>query len=517
MISLGNTPAQDSLLGYSSYRFRTFFNVKRRFYLFFLLPIGHDKLIRRLPYLTICLVAINILCFIITYPIELMQRRNIETLYEEELYPLESEFYARYIQEHPEGIQSPDFYEKFHEAIKSGEIVDTASVAYQQWHDANERFIAAKESRPFYRFGFKPKRFSLQNLITAMFLHAGIMHLLFNMLFLWLVGVNIEDYWGRPLFASLFIVGGIFATLFFTLFNRISNIPLIGASGAISALMGAFAIRFYRTKIRIFWFLWIFIRPFWGTFYVFAWIALGFWFLEQLFYALVFTGSDTGVAFYAHIGGFLFGLAAGFGMKYLKVEEKYLAERIEKQIEAVDLHPKMQDAFLKRDAGDTDAAIRLLREVLNEDPENEDARFELIRCLIAAGKQQEAATEYEVVIASLYERGQKNEVFATFLEAYEKQLERFFSAKMQFKLASYLSSIKEYKKAVELFSLIARCHPDDRLAPIGLLKAGIIFIDHLDNAVLGKGALEFLVMQYPRHHSVLEAKSLLGKHADDKP
>jgi tetratricopeptide (TPR) repeat protein len=342
------------------------------------------------------------------------------------------------------------------------------------------------------------------------------MHLFFNMLFLWLVGVNIEDYWGRPLFASLFIVGGIFATLFFTIFNRTSAVPLIGASGAISALMGAFAVRFYRTKIRIFWFILVFIRPFWGTFRVYAWIALGFWFTEQLFYALLFSGAYTGVAFYAHVGGFLFGLAAGFGMKYLKVEEKFLSEKIEKQIEAVDLHPKIQEAFLKRDSGDEDGAIRLLREVLAEDPTNSDARLELTRCLIAAGREREAAAEYEKMIATLYEKGEKNEVFAAFLEVYEKKLERFFSAKMQFRIASYLSSIKEHKKAVELFSLIAKHHPEDRLAPLSLLKAAKIFLEDLDNVPLGKGALEFLVLQYPNHHSVLEAKSILREHAINK-
>ncbi len=467
-----------------------------------------------MPYLTISLIVINVLCFIITFPIDIKQRKEIEKIYSEQLFPIESQFYEQYIQEHSDEFNNPDFYSKFQEALQSGALIDTTTGVYHTWLNAKRRFDQARASRVLYRFGFKPAQFNFLHLFSSLFLHAGIFHLLFNMLFLWLVGVNIEDWWGRPLFAALFIIGGIFATLFFTVFNRNTTVYLVGASGAISAVMGAFAVRFYRTKIRIFWFLLIFIRPFWGTFRVYAWIALGFWFAEQLFYTLLFASANTGVAFSAHVGGFLFGLAAGFSMKYLKLEEKYLSEKIEKQIETVDLHPKMRDAFLKRDAGDNDAAIRLLREVLAEDPQNDDARLELTRCLLAAGRESEAGREYETMIVALYDQGKKNEVYAAFLEVYEKQLERFFSAKMQFKMASLLLSIKEYRKAVELFSMIAKCHPSDRLAPIGLLKAAKVFSEELDKHAMAKGALEFLLLKYPEHPSAIEAKSLLRTYTD---
>lgn len=485
--------------------------------MFFLLPVGHDKLIRRLPYLTIAFIAINVLCFIVTFPIQNRQQKRVEKMYREEVYPLESQFFEQYIQEHADEIQHPDFYRKFREAIKSGDLIDTTTAAFKRWQDASQHFEGLKESRVLYRFGFKPARFEFLNLFSSMFLHAGIMHLLFNMLFLWLVGVNIEDYWGRPLFAALFIIGGIFATLFFTIFNRGSTVPLVGASGAISALMGAFAVRFYRTKIRIFWFLLIFLRPFWGTFHVYAWIALGFWFVEQLFYSMLFSGAVTDVAFSAHVGGFIFGLVAGFAMKYLKVEEKFLSGKIEKQIEAVDLHPKMEEAFLKRDAGDNEGAILLLRTVLAEDPNNDDARLELTRCLVSTGRERQAAAEYEKMIALLYDHGKRDEIFTAFLEVYEHQLERFFSAKMQFKIASYLSAMKEYDKAVELFGMIAKHHPEDRLAPIGLLKAAKIFFEKLGKSALAIGALEFLIQQYPEHHASFEASSLLHGYENSSP
>lgn len=463
---------------------------------------------RRFPYLTTILICLNVLIFLVTFFVERQQRQHLNAIFEE-VHDVDSELLHRYAIEHPDEVASPDFMDRFYAAVESGQVVDTLSAEFQRWEQTHEKFDTALQKHIFHRFGFKPNRFSFLTLISSMFLHAGIFHLLGNMLFLWLLGVNIEDYWGRPLFLCLYFFGGIFATIFFTLFNRGSAIPLVGASGAISALMGAFAVRFYRTKIRIFWFLWIFIRPFWGTFHVYAWIALGFWFAEQLFNAMIMSALVTGVAFYAHVGGFLFGLAAGFAMRYLKVEERFLSEKIEKQIEAVDLPPKMEQAFLKRDEGDEDGAIRLLREVLEEDPANDDARLELTRCLMAAGREREAAEEYESTIAALYEKGKKNEVFAAFLEVYEKGLERYFSAKMQFKIASYLASVKEYKKAVELFALIAKQHPEDRLAPPGLLKAARIFIEELGNVSLGKGALEFLVIQYPDHHCVPEARSLL--------
>ena len=479
-----------------------------------IIPIGHDKLVRRLPYLTIVLIGLNVIIWSFTYPIDLKQRSHITILYEE-LLKKEQDLLMDYLREEPEILADPDMSNKFRKALEKGEIIDKESEEYKEWEEAYNKFKKVLENRVFYRFGFKPKDISFFNLISSMFLHGSFLHLFFNMLFLWLVGVNIEDHWGRPVFISLFLIGGIFATLFYTLFNKGSNIPLIGASGAISALMGAFAIRFYKTKIRLFYFFLILFRPFWGTFQLYAWVALGFWFTEQLLYAIVSQSTFSGVAFFAHVGGFLFGLACGFSMKFMRVEERYLTEKIEKQIETVTLHPKLEEAFKRRDAGDTVGAISLLKEVLNEEPSNTDAKLELARSLLLLEKKSEASTEYEKILTLLYEKGKMEELFNVYLEVYDNKIEHFFLPRIQFRIGTYLSSREEYMKAVELFSLIVKHHPDDKLAPVALLKTGRIFLKNIGNEMLGKGALEFLINNYPDYSGINEAKTLLMESEND--
>lgn len=479
----------------------------------FFLPIGHDKLLRRLPYLTIGIIVLNLIIFVITLPIERSQEKNIEKIYKEELWALENEFFLEYIKDHSNEINDPRFQEKFYAAIENGEIVDTESDDYISWKEAHDRIQSLVEGRIFFRLGFKPKHIShVWTLITSMFLHIGFWHLFFNMLFLWLLGVNIEDHWGRPVFISLYLVGGIFASLFYSFFNVGSNIPLIGASGAISAVMGAFAVRFYNTKIKYFYFVLLLFR--FGTVRIYAWIALGFWFLTQLFYAYIYQGALSVVAFWAHVGGFIFGLSAGFGIKYLKVEERFLSEKIEKQIESVHLNPKLTEAFEKRDNGDLEGAVALLREVLKEEPQNNDARSELARCLFLLDRNQEAANEYEKILTFLYDKGTKEEILDGFFEVYEKQLERYFSPKTLFRAGTFLTSIGDYQKATEVFSSLVKNNPRDRLAPAALLKTGKIFLKNLYNENLGIGALEFLIKNYPDYNGIYEAKALLLEHRD---
>jgi len=138
---------------------------------------------------------------------------------------------------------------------------------------------------------------------TSMFLHADWWHLAGNMLFLWVFGDNIEDICGHGLYLVFYIVTGIFASGLFTAFAFGSAIPAVGASGAISGVLGAYLVRFPHARIRAAIFFGFFLR----YTLVPAYVMIGLWFLFQLFYGLV--GAATGIAYWAHIGGFLAGAA----------------------------------------------------------------------------------------------------------------------------------------------------------------------------------------------------------------
>jgi membrane associated rhomboid family serine protease len=141
-------------------------------------------------------------------------------------------------------------------------------------------------------------------LITAMFLHGGLLHLGGNMLYLWVFGNNVEDLLGHARFLFFYLLCGVVATLAHIASAPDSRIPLVGASGAIAGVLGAYAVCFPRARVLVlFWFL-IFIR----VIRVPALIVLGFWFLIQLVNASADVGSQGGVAWFAHIGGFIAGV-----------------------------------------------------------------------------------------------------------------------------------------------------------------------------------------------------------------
>ncbi len=146
---------------------------------------------------------------------------------------------------------------------------------------------------------------NLQTLITSMFLHGGIMHLVGNMLYLWIFGDNVESYLGHVKFIFFYLITGLCAAFAHIFLSGISDVPMVGASGAISGVLGAYLIKYPRANvlviIPIIYFITVRRIP--------ALIVLGFWFLLQLFYGLAATSVEGGgIAFWAHVGGFLGGM-----------------------------------------------------------------------------------------------------------------------------------------------------------------------------------------------------------------
>jgi membrane associated rhomboid family serine protease len=142
-------------------------------------------------------------------------------------------------------------------------------------------------------------------LFTSMFLHGGFMHLAGNMLYLWIFGNNIEDAMGHARFLVFYLVCGLLASLSHAFTNLGSEIPSLGASGAISGVLGAYLLLYPRARVLVLIPLWIFMR----LMYVPAAFALGIWFLMQLLSGGLSGSQGGGVAWWAHIGGFVAGMA----------------------------------------------------------------------------------------------------------------------------------------------------------------------------------------------------------------
>jgi membrane associated rhomboid family serine protease len=141
-------------------------------------------------------------------------------------------------------------------------------------------------------------------IVTSMFLHGGWMHLIGNMLYLWIFGNNIEDAMGHGRFVLFYLLCGVAAALGQALTDPSSTIPMIGASGAISGVLGAYLMLYPRARVLVLVFLGFFVT----TFRLPAGIVLGFWIVLQVFNAGAASGGGGGVAWFAHIGGFLAGV-----------------------------------------------------------------------------------------------------------------------------------------------------------------------------------------------------------------
>lgn len=141
-------------------------------------------------------------------------------------------------------------------------------------------------------------------LVTSQFLHGGVMHLAGNMLYLWIFGNNIEDVMSRMRFVLFYLLCGIAATCGHAFMNTSSSVPLIGASGAISGVLGAYLLLFPRARVLTLVAFGFYFR----TVAVPAMFVLGFWFVLQFLSALASPAGGGGVAWFAHIGGFIAGM-----------------------------------------------------------------------------------------------------------------------------------------------------------------------------------------------------------------
>lgn len=246
-----------------------------------IIPVGINHVIRRIPVVTIAIIAI---CTLVQ-------------IYSAEWAPTPSD--VEHLLEEQAHADSD---------VRAAELGKEAD-------DLAERI-------PIVRFGYEPGSGLNSRLVTSAFVHSGWLHLIGNMLFLWLAGAALEDRWGALRFAAFYVAGAAAATLGFSFLYSGPPTVLVGASGAISALMGAFLVHFARMQIH---FAYVFFRGV-GTFDAVAYVALPLWLGEQLLSAWSQDASGvSSVAFTAHITGFLFGGAVAIVGKVLAAREEVSA------------------------------------------------------------------------------------------------------------------------------------------------------------------------------------------------
>ncbi len=357
-----------------------------------LLPIGHDSgQVRRTPWVTWSLMAACLLVFLYTNSqtgdIERQLNRSVTQALE-------------YWAEHPY-LEPPEellpqldigWEEERAGLLEMFEMAgrdispDSQAREQQKLDEMVARALSARDEHPFFSWGLIPAHPTLRGAFGHMFLHADWMHLLGNLLLLFLTGPFIEDRWGRPIFASFYLLAGLAGGgLFMSRFPEMTG-PLIGASGAIYGCLGAFVVRYFRARMQ--YLLWVF-YPF--RFWAPAWLMLPFGFgLELLMASATEAIGGSGTAHWAHVGGFIVGVAAAMSIRSLRVEERFVDPRIEEKITLVSNEGVA--VALEADAeGRSEEAFELLQREVRRDPMNREAAHALWEIGLAMGRVDQVA------------------------------------------------------------------------------------------------------------------------------
>ena len=279
-----------------------------------LIPLGPDAELPRLPRVTVALVALSVLAFFWTSRFDAARAAAEEARLERVadwtlgLLARDQPELGEARKGHPSALDYLAADDAWRETVPEGEM-------RARLEQCVEERRGLREGHPFYRWGFVPAEVTLGRLVVHQFLHADLVHLLLNMIFLWAVGGLIEFVWGGPLVAGLYAASGIAAALTHAAFAPGSTEPAVGASGAVAGLMGFFAVAHAREPMRLALVAALSLAPRIRFFSLPAAAFLGLWLLEQVFWTLMTTRIDVGVAFRAHLGGFVFGALCALGLR----------------------------------------------------------------------------------------------------------------------------------------------------------------------------------------------------------
>ncbi len=341
-----------------------------------ILPIGHqERTVRRLPWVTIALIVSCFVVFLFT---------DTSTDHLEER-AIAFEEAADYWREHAHLEAPPEIREHVaYDVMPNQRSQYLATLPdYSPYPPETPQERAAQQAEfdalvdaalgntakdpdtlsDFERWGVIPSDSSPITYFTYMFLHGGWFHLIGNLFFLLLAGPPIEDRWGRAGFAGFYVGAGVFAALFYSALSSDSSLPMVGASGAIAGVLGAFLVRLWNTQIRFAYFFMVLLRPYWGTFEAPAWAMLSLWFGNELLQAWAWDsmGIEASVAYWAHVGGFVAGVGTAFAVRATKFEERFVDPTVEAQITKYTANPVLEEAMRLREAGEVGDALTLLQ------------------------------------------------------------------------------------------------------------------------------------------------------------
>ncbi len=458
-----------------------------------LIPLRHESMQgRRWPVITIGLIVLNTLFFLLTH--EKMEEQS------------QQEGVVRFhvlvlAAGHPE-LKMPDDVQHFVARIRSSqpklwmylqnpkrEVADSWDAGIRMRDDSSDfqsemdtlasQFEQMEQTSILDQYAFVPGQPKPVSYLTANFLHGGWLHLIGNMWFLWLAGFILEDTWGRLIFPAFYLLAGAFAMMVHAWSNPESTVATLGASGAVAGLMGAFLARFPNMKIEMAW-IWSLFLLFRMRVYKFK--AAAYWLLPLWLFMEVFNGSlfgtSSGVAHWAHVGGFAFGAVVGYGIRASGLE--HVAEKgIQEKISWVS-HPLLAEANEQMEKGQLDLALANLKKLLAENPDSIDAYRMIQQVYWQKSDHTARRSALEKLCGLLLKAKDGPEALQTYQD-FKNAGGQHLPASLWLDLCRQLEDTQELYKAVDEYQALAAAYPSEKQSLLAQIAAGRLCLRRLND------------------------------------
>ena len=460
-----------------------------------LLPVGHSEaFVRRIPWVTIVLAAICLVVQLWNAVADDDASHLIDGY---------ARVYDEVMEKHGDP-EDPNYDEDWlWTEFTKGQLTSEDDPTYQDYLELEEERKEIRERGPIGLGGYAPASSPGWKMITCLFVHGDWFHLLGNMFFLYLVGCNIEDRWTRAGFLIFYLLGGLISTATYSAMHPDSEVMLVGASGAISAVMGAFVVVMGMSEVVFFYFLWIFYRIYTGTFRAPAWIAFLLYFALDFLY-MFGEGGGGGVAYSAHVGGFIFGLAVG-GLLRTTGWDKTLSEQGD---DVLFERAKDVQAAVALIPTDPEAALSKLRAAATANPDDLGAHDQLVELFATAPVTPRLSNELDLYVQGEVRAGRDQRA----LHAMDRVQERedFVASDRSLLVASQAATrAGNNDRAVNFVRHILHDHPRSPLIPRAMWDVSLI------QAAAGQDNLaaetrQSLIDRFPDDPFAAHARKALG-------
>lgn len=406
--------------------------------------------------------------------------------------------------ESPENVFMLESDYGFQEDLRAGKIISTEDPGYHKWLESRNRFNVLMSDVVWYEYGLKAGKLQISDLVVHMFLHGGVMHLLGNMMFLFAVGFMVEAALGRWLYLLSYVLAGLGSTVLDVALNLDSLVPAIGASGAISGIMGLYAVLFGMRKVRFFYFILVYFD------YVKAPALLLFvlWLGYEVFQQLLWS-EYSNINYLAHIGGLLTGGILGFSLKRYTnaVDQEYLdandrEEKYNRELEKAEAY--IRDLEYEK-------AVPVLKRLLQQKPDDR----QLMAKLNHTAKYQPASEDYHAIMAKIIQLPDTDTTTNQFVvDCYKEYVRRAkpslqIRADMVESLVGKLLRAGEVSEAVKLIRGMLKRSGQYPNAPVHLLRLSQL-LEKQGEQERAQKYLQLLVNLFPDSDEANIGKRLLG-------